>query len=49
MTTADDTATEPTGTTATETELRTQPETWRRAIELAPRFTEALPARARRC
>lgn len=42
MTTADDTATEPTGT-ATETELRTQPATWRRAIALAPRFADALP------
>lgn len=45
MTTADGTATEPTSSaaTATETELRTQPETWRRAIEMAPQFTEALP------
>lgn len=30
-------------TTATETELRTQPETWRRAIEMTPQVTELLP------
>lgn len=32
-------------TTATETELRTQPETWRRAVELAPAVADALPRR----
>lgn len=30
-------------TTATETELRTQPETWRQAIEMTPQVTELLP------